>query len=457
MGENQQKFEAMRGQVEVWRQELGIPGTAFGLLIGDEQFTAGLGVTSVKNPLSVNDETIFQIGSITKTVTATLMMCLVEEGKLDLDEPVRTYLPDFQVRDDGVSKTVTVRHLLTHSAGWVGDVFEDTGTNDDAVKKYVADMVELEQLAPLDTAISYNNAAFCVAGLIIEVVTGKTFEQAVQDMIFAPLDMKQSYFFPRDVMLERFVVGHRVSDTDETDDTQVTKTLSPWSIPRASNAAGGISCTIKDLLTYGRFHIGDGEPILSTESLNHMHSPRTYINDYLGSICLAWFMRDVGGVKTLSHTGGTVGQISILVLVPEHNAVFAMVTNAENGGALTAKFYAYVLKEYFGVTVPEAKPIDSTVEELAGYAGTYRRPLMDITLKMEDDDLYAHITLNGGLPNDDPISSPPPARMARCGEDQLIILEGRFKNTRADILRDETGDIRYLRLGSRINPRVVGE
>lgn len=449
MGENQQKFEALQGQVEAWRQELGIPGVAFGLIIGDEQFTSGLGVTSSQNPLLVNDETIFQIGSITKTVTATLMMRLVEQGKLDLDKPVQAYLPDFHVRDEAVSKSVTVRHLITHSAGWVGDFFIDTGTNDDAVKKYVDDMADLEQLAPLDTAISYNNASFCVAGLIIEVVTGKTFEQAIQDMIFDPLEMNQSFFFPRHIMLERFVVGHRVSDTDAT-----AKTLSPWPIPRASNAAGGIACSIKDLLTYGRFHIGDGGTVLSTTSLKQMHSPRTYINDYLGSVCLAWFMRDFDGVQALSHTGGTVGQISLLTVIPEHNAVFAMVTNAENGGALTGKFYSHVLKEYFGLTVPEAKPIQSTVKVLSEYVGTYSRPLMDIALTLKDDELFAHITLNGGLPNDDPISSPPPARIERCGEDQLIVLEGRFKNTRADILRDESGTIRHFRFGSRINPRV---
>ena len=137
----------------------GIPGVAVGILHGGETATAGFGVTSVDHPLPVTDETLFQIGSITKTFTATAIMRLVESGELDMDATVRTYLPDFKMSDETAASQVTVRHLLTHVSGWAGDYFDDTGSGDDALAKYVANMADLEQLAPLGAVWSYNNLA----------------------------------------------------------------------------------------------------------------------------------------------------------------------------------------------------------------------------------------------------------------------------------------------------------
>lgn len=451
MNDNQSKFEAITGQVEALQAELGVPGTAFGVLIGDEEYITGLGVTNHNHPLSVIGDTIGQIGSITKTVVATAMMRLVEQGKLDLDATVRTYLPDFRVQDEDASRRVTIRHLITHSAGWTGDVFVDTGTNDDAVQKYVEKMADLPQLAPLDTAISYNNAAFCVAGLVIEAVTDKTFEQAMQELIFDPLDMKHSFFFPHDVMTHRFLVGHNVKK--DNDDKRETTVLTPWAIPRSANAAGGISCHISDLFKYARCHLSDGQPLLKPESLQAMHTVRTQINNYLGGIGLAWFIRDINGIRTLSHTGGTIGQLSILMLIPEHNMALAMLTNAGNGSVLTAKYAKMVLKEFLDIEEPEPEAIDASVEQLSEYVGMYSRPFMDVELKMEDDQLKICITMKDSLGPD--VAPPqPPATVALCGNDQLLVLEGDYKNVRGDILRDSAGNILYFRLGSRINPRV---
>ncbi|NIP34966.1 MAG: serine hydrolase, partial [Thermoplasmata archaeon] len=102
-------------------REFHVPGVAVGVLHGDETFTEGLGVTNVDHPIAVDETTLFQIGSITKTFVGTLAMRLVETGKLELDAPIRTYLPDFRVLDEEASEKATMRHLFTHTAGWVGD------------------------------------------------------------------------------------------------------------------------------------------------------------------------------------------------------------------------------------------------------------------------------------------------------------------------------------------------
>ena len=129
-----------RALVEEKQAEDAIPGVALGILSGDEEARAGFGVTSVENPLPVTAETLFQVGSITKTFLGTLVMRLAQQGKLDLDVPVRTYVPQLRLRSADATARVTLRHCLTHTAGWFGDHFEDFGWGDDALARYVAFM-----------------------------------------------------------------------------------------------------------------------------------------------------------------------------------------------------------------------------------------------------------------------------------------------------------------------------
>ena len=136
------------------------PGVAVGVLRDGRDEITTYGVTSIENPLPVQANTLFQIGSITKTITATMVMRLVEQGLLDLEAPVRRYLPELRLADEDVAQRVTLRHLLTHTAGFVGDDFSDTGSGDDAVARYVANMVELPQITPLGALFSYCNSGF---------------------------------------------------------------------------------------------------------------------------------------------------------------------------------------------------------------------------------------------------------------------------------------------------------
>jgi len=444
--DNHIKFERIAEQVECWREELGVPGATFGLRVAGETYAGGVGLTNVEHPLEVNDETIFQIGSITKTVTATAMMRLVERELLDMQAPVRAYLPDFRVRDDEVSERVSVWHLLTHRAGWTGDVFTDTGGGDDAAARYVDGMADFEQLAPLGQHFSYNNASFCVAGRIIEVLTGATYEEALRELIFEPLGMERSFLIPDQVMLHRFAVGHQASEDG-------SRVLRPWAIPRGMNAAGGICCHIHDLLRYGEYHLGDGSPLLRPESLAEMHKRQTPSLPYLGWCGLAWMISGEANETRLWHTGGTNGQNSILALVPEHQLALGMMTNGDKGTALYDRFNKGVLREFCGIVIEEPTVIESLAEELAQYVGRYRGTMREIDLRMDGGRLFADIRYLGGFPSDEESPDMPPAEAARCGPDQLLFLDGAVEGTRADFLRDAAGEIRYLRFGSRLHPR----
>src|SRR5213075_888226 len=146
-----------------------------------------------------------QFGSTGKTYTATAMLRLVEDGSVDLDAPVRKYVPELTLQDADVAARVTVIQLFNHTAGWEGDMMDDTGDGDDAIEKYVAKMVKLEQVTPLGETVSYNNAALSVAGRIIEKITGQTYKQAIRELLLEPLDMDQTLFFCNEIMTRRFV------------------------------------------------------------------------------------------------------------------------------------------------------------------------------------------------------------------------------------------------------------
>ena len=291
--------DALAAKVRELATELDVPGVAVGVIIDGVEQYAYHGVTSTVNPLPVDETTLFQFGSTTKTFTATAIMQLMERGDLDLDAPVRTYIPEFELEDEDVARTVTVLQLLNHTAGWEGDLSEDTGDGDDALERYVGLMKNIKQVTPLGETVSYNNASLSVAGRVIEKITGKTYEKAMAELQLAPLGLDDTLFRMTEIMMRRFVVGH-----NQDEETGEITLASSWAIPRGNGPAGGMVATARDQIAWARFHLGDGTAadgtrILSAESLKRMHEPTvampgSALGDYVG---ISWLLRDVGGVR----------------------------------------------------------------------------------------------------------------------------------------------------------------
>lgn len=432
---------------------LRIPGAAVGVVCGAEEHVAGLGVTNVEHPLPVDDETLFQIGSITKTFTGTLLMRLVESGSIELDAPVRTYLPDLRLADEDVARRVTLRHLLTHTGGWEGDYFDDFGPGDDALAQMVAAVGELPQVTPLGEIWSYNNAGFYIAGRVAEVVTGKSFEDAMRELVLEPLGLTMSFFFADEVMTERFAVGHFL----ENDEITVAR---PWPIGRAAHPAGGLVCTARDLLRYARFHMGDGETadgirVLSPESMALMRTPHAAATG-LDEIGLTWFLYRFDEGTTLAHGGGTNGQVSILGIFPEREFAVAVCANGTPGGSeLLRETRNLAFRSYVGVEPPDPQTLNLTADELAEYAGRFSSAMVDIDIRVEEGELVEHETPRGGFPRKDspPRPGPPPSLLVFYDRDRAVVAEGMFKGTRSEFLRDGDGRVAWYRAGGRVLKR----
>ena len=305
-----------------------MPGVAVAVYHQGTAHYAFHGVTSIDNPLPVDENTLFQFGSTGKTYTSTAMLRLVERGDVDLDAPVRTYVPELKLKDEEVAEKVTVLQLFNHTAGWAGDLMKDTGEGDDALEKYVAAMADIEQVSPLGQASPTTTRRLSLAGRIIEKLTGKTFEAAMKELVLEPLGMRDTFFFMNEIMTRRFAVGHR-----QAPDGTIT-VARPWGMARGRSPAGGMSATAGDQVTWARFHLGDGRAddgtlILSKELLDRMKEPTvecpgSAIGDAIG---ISWLLHDVGGIRIVGHGGTTIGQYSDLDMVPSHDFAYIAMTN----------------------------------------------------------------------------------------------------------------------------------
>lgn len=431
-------------------KRLQVPGVAIGIWHKGKEYAEGFGITSVEHPLPVTADTLFQTGSISKTFTGTLIMQLVEQGKVKLDEPVRTYIKDLKLSDTRVTRNVTVRQLLTHMGGWVGDYFNDFGNGEDALDKMVKDLAKLPQIHPLGKIWSYNNTGFNIASRMIEIVTGKPYEQAVQEMLFDPLELKMSFFYPSDLFFtHRFVVGHQKVKGK----IQVAR---PWAIGRASNGVGGVLSTVRDLLKYARFHMSNGKKnIITGKSLKAMRAPQADAGPR-GLMGITWFIRKVGDVTLYAHGGATNGQQAYLFFIPDKDFACAILTNSDDGGIITAGITNYALELYFNAKANLPKPIEKPASELKEYTGKYLIGIECFDLKVKGGHLiYHHIPL-GGFPTPDTPPGPamPRMRFSFYEKDKVIGLDEPYKDALGDFIRDEKGRLQFFRIGGRAHKKV---
>ncbi|MBO0843746.1 MAG: beta-lactamase family protein, partial [Nocardioides sp.] len=223
----------------------GVPGAQLGILrVGrdgadDEVVTLATGVLHAGTGQPATTDSVWQIGSISKVWTATVVMQLVDEGKIALDTPVTEIITDVSVGDPGV----TIKHLLTHSSGIDGDNFTDTGRGDDCLEKFVALLGDAAQNHPLGATWSYCNAGYVLLGRIIEVITEQTWDTAMKERLFTPLGLTHTGTLPEDAIVFAHAMGHMKGGEEPV--------VAPvWALPRSVGPAGLITATATDVLAF---------------------------------------------------------------------------------------------------------------------------------------------------------------------------------------------------------------
>jgi CubicO group peptidase (beta-lactamase class C family) len=446
-----------------------IPGAAVGVIWRGRSYMRGYGVTDISNPQQpVNTDTLFKIASIAKTLTGTAAERLVDQGRLVLDQRVDSYVDDF-VAPAG-AQSVTVRQLLNHSAGWLGDDFHDTGSDDGALARYVHDIRNLPQLTPVGEVFFYNNAALCCAGRVIESVTGLTYETAVEQLVLQPLGLSRTGFAATPDGLDNLALPHVVGS-----DGKAVVDPAAFYRPRNTNPAGGGQwvSSVKDLLAFAQFHLGDGraadgQRVMSLAALRGMWSmpgPGGTLEVELIGMGVSWELRPTAeGVVVVQHGGDMPGYHHHLMLVPAQRFAIILLTNGELGGLLTAELFVkdWTLRRFVGLRNLPTPPRRLSASELAQYEGQYTAEYITV----DNQDLFGQLQLtgrpDGTLQQTYPGSGDAeaeddlgpgaatdlPLAVLTFYADDYVIDES--NGARSDFLRDESGAVVWLRYGGRL-------
>jgi CubicO group peptidase (beta-lactamase class C family) len=379
-------------------------------------------------------------------------MTLVDEGLVALDVPVIDYLPDLPLADERARRSITLRHLLTHTAGFYGDRFDDQGCGDDALARAVAAFSSLPQQTAPGEIWTYCNAGFDLAGRIVEVVLDARFEDAMRARVFEPTGMGNVTYFAQEAILHPVAVGHG------SDGNGGIKIFSPWPIPRRSNPAGGISTIPAELLRFARMHMNDGEidgrRVFQAESARLMRTKQADA-DAGREWGLGWSLRTIDGTLIAEHNGATNGFTARLTTIPEKQFAIAILTNGDRGGNVHSAISSAVLERRFGLKEQKPQPVERDNERLARYAGRYRQDLAEMDLTLENGRFS--VTRRSTNPFSGEHTEREPFHFVPTGERRLIAVGGESDGSEADLILNPDGSIRFLRFGGRLAVPVAGD
>lgn len=323
----------------------------------------------------------FEVGSVTKAMTATLVLQLVAEGRVGLDDPVVAHLPSFRLASRSATEAVTVRHLLTHTSGIdIADDFTATGDGYDCLERYVDDVVGgAELIDPVGLRWSYSNGGYVVLGRVIEAVSGASWDDAVRERIFEPAGMAATTI-RRDDWGGRLVPGHRL---DYGGALVVDRRKMPSSVGPAGNV-------IADVESLGRFATAllVERTLVEPGLVDEMISPQVTMRT--GHYGFGWTI-PVPGV--VAHGGASIGHTAFLGCIPAAGGVLAVLANGPGAGIIAG----LVQQELFGGSAEvddSDRPIDPSVP-LEAMAGSYRRRHVQVAVDLVADGLVATVRRSG--------------------------------------------------------------
>jgi CubicO group peptidase (beta-lactamase class C family) len=379
-----------------------VPGASLAVLAGGEVTTLATGVLHKGTGVEVTTDSLFQIGSMTKAYTATVVLALVDQGLAGVDTPVAELLPGFRVADPEVSRRVTLRHLLCHTSGINGDFFLDTGRGDDCLARYVEACAGLEQSHPLGATFSYCNSGYVILGRVIEQLTGAVWDAALAEHLAAPLGLAHTWTLPEDVLRFRAAMGHVTGSPG-----QEPQPASSWYEMRSLGPAGLVCATAADAAAFARLHLDHGRApdsarVLTAATAAEMQRPQVAVpNPYpmASHWGLGWALSDWGGRRVVGHDGDTIGQSAFLRIVPDAGVAVVLLTNSDRTGAFSREVFTELLADLCDLAMPPPLEPPATPPEvdLRRNVGVYERVGMRMEATLRDGDLFLEVTPTGVL------------------------------------------------------------
>jgi CubicO group peptidase (beta-lactamase class C family) len=329
---------------ERWAKAMGtlrVPGLAVVVVRGDEVIHLdALGIRNPDGKKPVTPDTYFYIASCTKPYTAATAARLVQAGKLDLDAPVKRYLPRFELADADATAKLTVRDLLTHRPGLntFPIVFLDAFTGEITDDRYYH---FLKRAKPRGQ-VAYSNIHFTLAGRVLGAIEGKEWREVLRDQLFTPAGMTRTTGFASKMYSDPDAALPLEARGDGFVPCELRKT------DRTMHAAGGLGTTARDLGRWLRLNLNDGRidgtQILSPEIIKQMHALQTkaarnhpHPDMKIEGFGLGWMVGTYKGHRIVSHGGGYTGCAAFISFMPEHKLGVAVLANTDGAGSALAE------------------------------------------------------------------------------------------------------------------------
>jgi CubicO group peptidase (beta-lactamase class C family) len=329
-------FAAVDAYVEGQRQALHIPGLALAIVQGDQvAYLRGYG-QAAPGGSAVTPQTPFMIGSTTKSITALAVMQLVEAGKIELDAPARTYIPWFRVADESASTRITVNHLLTQTSGFSGSAghleLVASDTSEQAIENSVRAMKDVRLVRAPGEAYEYSNINYTLLGLVVQMVSGQSYEGFIQENILDPLGMSHSFTSLDAAMRNGMSTGY----------------LTFFGLPIAKNvpfnrgniAAGYLICSAEDLAHYLIAQLNEGHygnvSVISPKGMDAVHQPLVKTETPGDSYGMGWHISPVNDVPAIWHDGDNANFSANLMMAPQAKLGIVVLNNANGTCILQA-------------------------------------------------------------------------------------------------------------------------
>ena len=362
----------------------GAVGAQVSAILGDQRVDLVYGTSNAQLNIPMTVDTIVQVGSVTKVLNAAIAMSLVDEGKLELDTPIVSYLPELEVADRHARETITLRQLLSMSSGLDNAVpYVQHGRAEDALARYVASLHEVRQVFAPGKGFGYSNAGSCIVGRAAERLTGELWDTLLRQRILEPAGLVHAESLAEELPFHRVSVGHGPALGEQP--PTVTR---PWCLTRAQGPAGStLAMSAHDTASFGRLFVSggiaaNGNRVLSESTIKAMMTPTTDVPIAvpkwgigskwgLGPNLSHW-----DGTAVWGHVGGNTSGACQLVWFPQKCGVLAFTVNTLAAfDMFTARMFDDFSRAVFGVGMSRLRAPESPleVEQPTRFAGTYTR------------------------------------------------------------------------------------
>ncbi len=372
-----------------------VPGYLAGIYRDGAQTVVAHGTANIVTGAPMQEGTGFLFGSVTKFLTAVLVLQQVERGVVDLDERVIAYLPEFKLKTPSAAEKIRIRGLLTHTNGIDADLFLPDVKGRDALKAYVEGIGRYcGTLFEPGEYVSYSNGGMIVAGRLLETVTGMSYHDLLRREVFTPAGMVDSCTSAEEAVLRSTAVGHFYDhETKSERRTHLFMLPETWA-PAGSTPIG----TVSDLLVFAQTLLSkgvspSGKRVLSSESTELM---QTAVHDMktpnIPPMALGCPLIPFGKTTVMSMSGASPGGIAVLAVVPEYNLAFAAFGNDPRAMTLHDKIMLWLIRENLKAEVPQVISNEGYTEDLTPYEGTYRSNQLRVDVRAVDGQLEEKMT-----------------------------------------------------------------